>query len=68
VENDPAFLKELAASAPIKISVAEGEKKVQDIRIGRFADDVAGPIPDAGRARDSTSTPATPAAWSRAPQ
>ena len=31
--NDPAFLAELAASSPIKISVAEGEKKVQDIRL-----------------------------------
>lgn len=33
--NDPAFLAALAASSPIKISVTEGEKKVQDIRIGR---------------------------------
>jgi hypothetical protein len=66
--NDPVFLKELAASAPIKLSVAEGEKKVQDIRIGRFADEVSGTIPDAGRARDSTSKPATPAASSPASQ
>ena len=33
--NDPAFLAALAASSPIAIAVAEGEKKVQDIRIGR---------------------------------
>jgi len=32
--NDPAFLAELAARAPIKITVAEGDRKVQDIRIG----------------------------------
>lgn len=32
--NDPAFLAALAASSPIRISVAEGDKKVQDIRIG----------------------------------
>jgi hypothetical protein len=32
--NDAAFLAELAQSSPIRISVAEGEKKVQDIRIG----------------------------------
>ena len=29
--NDPAFLAELAAQRPISISLAEGEKKVQDI-------------------------------------
>ena len=33
--NDPAFLAALAASSPIAFAVAEGEKKVQDIRIGR---------------------------------
>lgn len=32
--NDPAFLAELAASSPIRIVLAEGDKKVQDIRIG----------------------------------
>jgi len=32
--NDPAFLKALAASAPLKITVGEGEKKIQNIRIG----------------------------------
>jgi len=31
--NDPAFLAALAASAPIKLTVAEGDRKVQDIRI-----------------------------------
>lgn len=31
--NDPAFLNELAAASPIRISLAEGDKKVQDIRI-----------------------------------
>lgn len=31
--NDRAFLAELAASNPLKISVAEGGRKVQDIRI-----------------------------------
>lgn len=33
--NDPAFLAALAAASPIKVTVAEGEKKVQDIRVGR---------------------------------
>jgi len=32
--NDPAFLAELAATSPIKISLAEGDKKIQNIRIG----------------------------------
>jgi hypothetical protein len=32
--NDPAFLAALAASSPIEITVAEGDRKVQDIRIG----------------------------------
>jgi protocatechuate 3,4-dioxygenase beta subunit len=32
--NDPALLAELAASSPIRISLAEGDRKVQDIRIG----------------------------------
>ena len=32
--NDPAFIAELAQSSPIKVSVVEGDKKVQDIRIG----------------------------------
>jgi hypothetical protein len=32
--NDPAFLAALAANAPIKITLAEGDKKVQDIRVG----------------------------------
>jgi hypothetical protein len=32
--NDPAFLEALAASAPIRISLAEGDRKIQDIRIG----------------------------------
>jgi hypothetical protein len=31
--NDPAFLAELAAASPIRISLAEGDRKVQDIRI-----------------------------------
>jgi hypothetical protein len=31
--NDPAFLAELAASGPIKLTLAEGDRKVQDIRI-----------------------------------
>ena len=31
--NDRAFLNELAAASPIKITLAEGDKKVQDIRI-----------------------------------
>jgi protocatechuate 3,4-dioxygenase beta subunit len=33
--NDPAFLAALAVSSPVKIAVAEGDRKVQDIRIGR---------------------------------
>ena len=32
--NDRAFLAELAASSPIRITVAEGDRKIQDIRIG----------------------------------
>lgn len=32
--NDPAFLAALAASSPIKITVAEGDRKTQNIRIG----------------------------------
>ncbi len=32
--SDPAFLAELAAQAPIKITLGEGEKKVQNIRVG----------------------------------
>jgi hypothetical protein len=32
--NDPAFLAELAAHAPVRVTLAEGEKKVQDIRVG----------------------------------
>ena len=32
--NDPAFLATLAANSPIKITLAEGDKKVQDIRVG----------------------------------
>ena len=32
--NDPAYLAALAASSPIRITLAEGDKKVQDIRIG----------------------------------
>lgn len=32
--NDPAFLAELAGQGPIKITLADGEKKVQDIRVG----------------------------------
>jgi hypothetical protein len=32
--NDPAFLKALAESGPVKVTVAEGERKVQNIRIG----------------------------------
>jgi uncharacterized protein (DUF2141 family) len=32
--NDPAFLATLAASSPIRIAVAEGDRKLQDIRIG----------------------------------
>lgn len=33
--NDPAFLAELAAASLIKITLAEGDRKVQDIRISR---------------------------------
>jgi hypothetical protein len=32
--NDPEFLADLAAQAPIKITLAEGEKKVQNIKVG----------------------------------
>ena len=32
--NDPAFLAALAAHGPIKITLGEGEKRVQDIRVG----------------------------------
>jgi len=32
--NDPAFLASLAAASPIKITLAEGERKLQDIRVG----------------------------------
>jgi hypothetical protein len=32
--NDPTFLAELAAHGPIRIKLAEGEKKVLDIRLG----------------------------------
>jgi protocatechuate 3,4-dioxygenase beta subunit len=32
--NDPTFLALLAAGSPIRITLAEGEKKVQDIRVG----------------------------------
>jgi hypothetical protein len=32
--HDPAFLAALAANSPIRISLAEGDKKVQDIRVG----------------------------------
>jgi len=32
--NDPAFLAALAASSPIPITLVEGDKKVQNIRIG----------------------------------
>ena len=32
--NDPAFLAALAASSPIPIALVEGDKKVQNIRIG----------------------------------
>ena len=32
--NDPKFLDSLAPAA-LKITLAEGEKKVQDLRIGR---------------------------------
>lgn len=32
--NDPAFLAELASQTVIKIALGDGEKKVQDIRIG----------------------------------
>ena len=31
--NDRAFLAELAAAAPIKVAVVEGDRKVQDIRV-----------------------------------
>jgi hypothetical protein len=31
--TDPAFLEQLAAGA-IRVSLAEGERKVQDVRIG----------------------------------
>lgn len=31
--NDPAFLAELAAAGAVKVTLAEGDKKVQDIRI-----------------------------------
>lgn len=33
--NDPTFLAALAASSPVKITLAEGDRKTQDIRIGR---------------------------------
>lgn len=33
--NDRTFLAELAANNPLKITVAEGDRKVQDIRIAR---------------------------------
>jgi hypothetical protein len=32
--NDPAFLAALAASSPIPIALVEGDKKIQNIRIG----------------------------------
>jgi protocatechuate 3,4-dioxygenase beta subunit len=32
--HDPAFLATLAASSPIRITLAEGDRKVQDIRVG----------------------------------
>jgi hypothetical protein len=32
--NDPAFLATLAAASPVRMTLAEGDKKVQDIRIG----------------------------------
>jgi hypothetical protein len=32
--NDPTFLAALAAGSPIRITLAEGEKKAQDIRVG----------------------------------
>jgi hypothetical protein len=31
--SDPAFLDQIAGSAAIKISVGEGEKKVQDLKL-----------------------------------
>ena len=31
--NDPAFLSALAVASPIKVTVVEGDKKVQDIRV-----------------------------------
>jgi hypothetical protein len=31
--NDPAFLAELAAAGAVKVTLAEGDKKVQDVRI-----------------------------------
>ncbi len=34
--NDPAFLANLASQSPTKITLAEGEKKVQDLKIGRI--------------------------------
>ena len=32
--NDAAFLAELASHEPVRISVGDGEKKLQNIRIG----------------------------------
>ena len=32
--NDPAFLAALAASSPVTIALAEGDRKIQNIRIG----------------------------------
>ena len=32
--NDPAFLAQMAAQSPVKITLAEGEKRVQNVRVG----------------------------------
>jgi hypothetical protein len=32
--NNPAFLADLASHQPIKITLGEGENKVQDVRVG----------------------------------
>jgi hypothetical protein len=34
--NDPAFLANVASQSPTRITLGEGEKKVQDLRIGRM--------------------------------
>jgi hypothetical protein len=57
--NDPAFLADLAAQAPIKITLADGEKKVQDIRVGKsglYRTTTIGALQNAARSPDGSST------------